>query len=83
MAPEPELEAVLFLNGINPLSQLALPQTSAADLGNTVPINSLTAAWERVHTSRFFCVLLPLSISWENTPAHQGSGKQTRVQYRV
>lgn len=54
MAPEPELEAVLFLNGINPLSQLALPQTSAADLGNTVPINSLTAACERVHTREIF-----------------------------
>lgn len=63
---------------INPLSQLVLPQIFAVDLGNTAPINSLTVSCEHVHTSRFFCVPLPLSTSWENTPTHRGSGKQTR-----
>lgn len=63
---------------VNLLSQLALPQTSAVDLGNTVPINSLAVSCEHVHMNRFFCELLPLSINWETTPTYRGSGRQTR-----
>lgn len=40
--PEIEAKSGFGFDHVNPLSQLALLKTFAVDLGNTVPINSLT-----------------------------------------
>lgn len=58
--PRTRVKSGFAFGQIIPLSQSALPQAFAVDLGNTVPINSLTVSCELVHMSRFFVHYYPL-----------------------